>query len=177
MDMKPKLLTFCLVLSVLLNIAVSGFVIFTVKSNSVFTGDYPTEDINLIARLHRVNYLGWSLTREIKTVDDRDLPVIISELAQNPNPKAIVFGDQTMYIMMDSRSLNGLTKEETRAVIAHEIGHYMLKHTPEPDINKEIAADIFALDYVERDALAEAILKLSHYDEEKRVRLKAIEEH
>lgn len=174
--MNAKLLTVCLSFSVLFNLAVSGLVILIFANKPVFTGNYPDENINLIARLHRVNYLGKSLTNEMEAVDNRNLPVIISELAQNPNPQALVLGEQVMYILMDSRSLNGLTKEETRAVIAHEIGHYMLKHTPEPDINKEIEADMFALDYVERDALAEAIRKLSHYDDEKSIRLKAISE-
>lgn len=174
--MNTKLLTICVFLSVLLNIFISSLVFFNISSPAVFSGNYMTEEINLIARLHRANYLSSSLKKEIEKNNEKDLPTIISELAKNPNPQALIYGERVMYILMDSESFNGLTKEETRAVIAHEIGHYLLKHTPEPDIQKEIEADRFALDYVDPKALSAAILKLSNYDEEKSVRLKAIQE-
>ena len=67
-----------------------------------------------------------------------------------------------------------LNNEQKRAYLAHEFGHYILKHTLEYDIQKEKEADLFALQFVGRDTLSETILKLSRYDEEKKVRIEAI---
>ena len=179
--MNNRILTACVAFSVLLNLAVSGFVIFTVNSSPVFTGDYLTEDINLWARIQRANFLGEVLRKQFEIDGGKNLPVIISQLAQNPNPQLWLSGEHGL-LKMDSKSFSILTREETEAVIAHELAHLILAHPPrgpeeEPDTNEEIEADMFALDYVSSMALAGAIKKLSHYEEEKIVRLQAINEH
>ena len=109
------------------------------------------------------------------------MPTIISQLAQNPNPQLWMSGEHGL-LKMNAQTFIVLTREETEAVIAHELAHIILEHIPkgpseEPDINKEIEADMFALDYVSSEAWAGAIKKLSHYEEEKSVRLQAIGEN
>ncbi len=179
--MNNNVLTACLAFSILLNLVVSGFVIFTVKSNPVFTGDYDTEDINILARTQRADFLGAVLKKQYEIDGGKNLPTIISQLAQNPNPQLWLSGEHGL-LKMDYQSFTVLTREETEAVIAHELAHLILGHTLKgpneaPDMNKEIEADMFALDYVSPEALSGAIRKLSHYEEERSTRLKAIEEH
>lgn len=181
MGVNNRILTACLAFSVLFNFIVNGLVIFTVKSSPVFTGDYDTEDINILARIQRADFLGAVLKKQFEIDGGKNLPTIISQLAQNPNPQLWLSGEHGL-LKMDYQSFTVLTREETEAVIAHELAHLILGHVPKGpnearDIKKEIEADMFALDYVSPEALSGAIRKLSHDEEENRVRLKAIEEH
>lgn len=171
--MKIRWLFISLGFSMLLNLVVGAAVVFAILGNPVVTGNYPTEDINLIARIQRANYIIGVLKRQIES-EGKDLPVIVSELAGNPNPQISIFG-KNILILMDSNSFNTLTKEETTAVIAHELGHYVLSHKPGQSLKKETEADRFALEYVSSDALIGAILKLSHSEKEKEDRLRGIE--
>ena len=82
-------------------------------------------------------------------------------------------------LKMNAQTFIVLTREETEAVIAHELAHIILGHIPkgpneEPDMAEEKEADKFAVRYVGRPALIGAIEKLSRNEEELRVRLKAI---
>ncbi len=82
---------------------------------------------------------------------------------------------------MNSRSFIILTREETEAVIAHELAHIILGHSfkrsnEKPDMEEEKKADKFAVRYVSRQALVGAIEKLSHDEHEKTTRIEAIRE-
>lgn len=175
--MGNRLLMLCVVISVLLNLIVSGFVIFTINSNPVFTGDYNTEDINLVARIQRANFLGEVLKKQFEIDGGKNLPTIISQLAQNPNPQLWLSGQ----LKMNPQSFTVLTREETEAVIAHELAHLILGHQPKKpdeksDIKEEIEADKFAVKYVSKQALISAIEKLSQNEQEKAIRIGAITE-
>lgn len=175
--MNAKQLTFCMVLSILLNVVVSGFVIFTIKNNPVFTGDYNTEDINLEARIQRANFLGYVLKKQFEIDGGKNLPTIIFQLAQNPNPQLWMSGE----LKMNSHSFTVLTKKETEAVIAHELAHIILGHSfkrsnEESDMEEEKGADKFAVRYVGRKALIGAIEKLSRNEHESATRVEAIQE-
>lgn len=174
--MKNRWLFIALGFSMILNLMVGAAVIFSILGNPVVTGNYPTEDINLVARIQRANYIIGVLKRQIESENGKNLPVIISELAGNPNPQISMFGKKIL-IFMDSRSFTTLTKEETMAVIAHELGHYVLGHKFGQSLKEETEADLFALEYVSAGALSEAILKLSHSEKEKKERLKGITGH
>lgn len=141
----------------------------------LYTGDYESENINLVAKIHRANFIGGTLIKQIENDNKKSLPVVILELSQvSDYPVRIRSGDPSIYIFMTGSSLNGFTKEETRAVIAHELGHYMLGHRDDNGIKSHIEADIFALQYVDRETLARAIIKFSRNDQEREQRLKAI---
>lgn len=176
--MKLKLITLCHVLSILINIVVSGFVIFTIRSNPVFTGNYQTEDINLWARMQRADFLGEVLRKQFEIDGGKNLPTIISQLAQNSNPQLWMSGEHG-FLKMNSQSFIVLTREETEAVIAHELAHLILGHPPqgpneESDMRKEIEADKYAARYVKQEYLRSAIKKLSRNEEELHQRLTAI---
>lgn len=161
----------------MLNLAVSCFVIFTIKSEPVFTGNYDTENINLVARIQRANFLGEVLKKQFEIDGGKNLPTIIAKLAQNTNPQLGMFGE----FKMNSQSFTVLTREETEAVIAHELAHFILGHSPkrpndESDMEEEIGADKFAIRYVSRQALIGAIQKLSNNEKERTTRTQAIEE-
>jgi len=173
--MGSRILTLCMVFSVPLNFALSGFVIFTIKNNPVFTGNYDTEDINLSARIQRANFIGEVLKKQFEIDGGKNLPTIISQLAQNPNPQLWMSGE----FKMNSRSFIVLTREEIEAVIAHELAHIVLGHFPkgpneESRLEEEIEADNFATRYVSRRALIGAIEKLSSNEYEKTTRIEAI---
>lgn len=170
---------FYFVFSVLINFAMSGFVIFTVKNNPIFTGDYNTEDINLVARIQRANFLGEVLKKQFEIDGGKNLPTIISKLAQNSNPQLWTSGE----LKMSSQSFTILTKEETEAVIAHELAHLILGHSfkkpnEESVMEEEIEADrlVATRRYVSRQALIRAIEKLSKNEEERATRVEAIGE-
>lgn len=176
--MTSRILTICLIFStIILNLTVSGFVIFTVKSNPVFTGDYDTENINLVARIQRANFLGEVLKKQFEIDGGKNLPTIISQLAQNSNPQLWMSGE----LKMNSQSFTILTRQETEAVIAHELAHLVLGHSPKgPNdksvMNEEKEADKFATRYVSRQALIGAIQKLSNNEEERTIRTQAVGE-
>ncbi len=175
--MGKRLMALCLAFSVLVNLLMVGLVIYMIKKNPVFTGDYTTENINLVARIQRANFLGYVLKKQFEIDGGKNLPTIISQLAQNPNPQLWMSGE----LKMNSRSFNILTREETEAVIAHELAHLILEHSPqgqdqESDMKEEIEADKFAARYVSRQALIGAIEKLSQDESEKITRTKAIVE-
>lgn len=162
-------------LSVLLNLMVCIVVIFPMLSNPVVTGNYLTEDINLMARIQRANFLGEVLKKQFEIDGGKNLPTIISQLAQNPNPQLWMSGE----LKMNSQSFTVLTREETEAVIAHELAHLILGHLPkkpkeESNMEEEINADKFAVRYVSRRALIGAIEKLSRNKHEKTTRVEAI---
>lgn len=144
-------------------------------NNSIFTGDYNTEDINLVARIQRANFLGEVLKKQFEIDGGENLPTIISRLAQNPNPQLWTSGE----FKMNSQSFIILTREETEAVIAHELAHIVLGHQPKKpndksDMEEEIEADKFAVRYVNPQALIDAIKKLSSNEDEKATRIKAV---
>lgn len=169
----------CLIFSVLLNFIVNGFVIFTIKSKPVFTGNYNSEKINLVARIQRANFLGEVLKKQFEIDGGKNLPTIIAQLAQNTNPQLGMFGE----FKMDSQSFTVLTKEETEAVIAHELAHLILGHSfkgpnDESNMEEEKEADklVAARKYVSRQALVRAIEKLSKNEKERTIRIEAISE-
>ena len=173
--MKNRWLFIALGFSTLLNMVVGSMFVFSILSNPVFTGDYDTEDINLWARIQRANFLGEVLKRQFEIDGGKNLPTIISQLAQNPNPQLWMSGE----LRMSSQSFIVLTREETEAVIAHELAHLILGHLPkgpneESDMEEEKEADKFAVRYVERRALIGAIEKLSRNEYEKATRVAAI---
>lgn len=177
--MNTRLLTVCLIFSVILNLIVSGFVIFTIKSEPVFTGNYDTEDINLGARVQRAKFLGEVIKKQFEIDGGKNLPTIIAQLAHNSNPQLWMSGE----FKMNSQSFTVLTREETEAVIAHELAHLILGHSfKRPNeksvMEEEIEADelIVARRYVSRQALIGAIEKLSKNEEERAIRIGAISE-
>ena len=164
--------------STLLNVVAGYVFVFSILSRPVFSGNYDTEDINLFARIQRANFLGDVLKQQFEIDGGKNLPTIISQLAQNPNPQLWMSGEHG-FLKMNSQSFTVLTREETEAVIAHELAHLILRHSPkgsndEPDMKEEIEADRYAARYVKREYLSSAIKKLSRNEEELRVRLKAI---
>ena len=164
--------------SILLNFVVSVFMIFVVKSSPIFTGNYDNEDINLVARIQRANFLGEVLRKQYEIDGGKNLPTIISQLAQNPNPQ-LWMSEKHGLLKMNSRSFIILTREETEAVIAHELAHLILEHPPkkpngESVIEEEKEADKFAVRYVDQQALVGAIEKLSRNDYERATRIEAI---
>ena len=147
-------------------------------SNPVFTGDYNTEDINLWARMQRADFLGEVVKKQFELDGGKNLPTIISQLAQNPNPQLWMSGEHGL-LKMNAQSFIVLTREETEAVIAHELAHIILEHTPkrpdeESDMEEEKEADKFAVRYVDRQALIGAIEKLSRNEYEIATRVGAI---
>lgn len=161
----------------LLNTVVGAVMVFSMLNNPVFTGNYNTEDINLFARMQRADFLGEVLKKQFEIDGGKNLPTIISRLAQNPNPQLWMSGE----LKMNAQAFIVLTKEETEAVIAHELAHIILEHTPKrpdegSDMEEEKEADKFALRYVERQALIGAIEKLSRNEHEKAARVAAINE-
>ena len=147
----------------------------SILSNPVFTGDYNTEDINLWARMQRADFLGEVVKKQFELDGGKNLPTIISQLAQNPNPQLWMSGE----LKMNAQTFIVLTREETEAVIAHELAHIILKHTPkrpdeESDMEEEKEADKFALRYVSGQALIGAIEKLSRNEYEIATRVGAI---
>lgn len=176
--MNNRLLNLCVIVSFLLNLILSWFVGYVIIRTPVFTGNYQTEDINLVARIQRANFLGEVLKKQFEVDGGKNLPIIISQLAQNSNPQLWLSGEYGLF-KMDSRSFIVLTKEETEAVIAHELAHIILGHplkkpNNESDIKEEQEADNFAVRYVSRRALVGAIEKLSHNDNERTIRIEAI---
>lgn len=166
--------------STLLNLVIGGVFVFYILSNPVFTGNYDTEDINLFARIQRANFLGEVLKKQFEIDGGKNLPTIISQLAQNPNPQLWMSGEHG-FLKMNSQSFTVLTREETEAVIAHELAHIILGHIPkgpneEPDMAEEKEADKFAIRYVDRQALIGAIEKLSRNEHERATRVEAIRE-
>ncbi len=175
--MSNRLLALCVVLSALLNLIVSGFMVSAINNSPVFSGNYSTENINLVARIQRANFLGEVLKKQFEIDGGKNLPTIISQLAQNPNPQLWISGE----LKMNSQSFIILTKEETEAVIAHELAHFILgHHSKELDegsnMEEEKEADRFAVRYVGRQALIGAIDKLSHDERERTTRVEAIGE-
>ena len=176
--MKPKLIIFCHVLSVLINIAVGVGIIFIIRSNPVFTGNYKTEDINLFARIQRADFLSEVLRKQFEIDGGKNLPTVISKLAQNSNPQLWLSGEYVL-LKMDSQSFIILTREETEAVIAHELAHLILGHSfggvnDELNMEQEIEADRYAVRYIKREYLNSALKKLSRNEEELEKRLNAI---
>lgn len=176
--MEKRLLTLFVVSSVLINLAVSGFMIYTVRSNPIFTGNYNTENINLVARIQRANFLGEILKKQFEIDGGKNLPTIISQLAQNPSPQLWTSGEYGL-LKMNSQSFVVLTREETEAVIAHELAHIILEHSfkkpdEESSMKEEQEADKFAVRYVSRRALVGAIEKLSRNELERVARVEAL---
>ena len=152
----------------------------SILSNPVFTGDYNTEDINLWARMQRADFLGEVVKKQFELDGGKNLPTIISQLAQNPNPQLWMSGEHGL-LKMNAQSFIVLTREETEAVIAHELAHIILEHTPkrpdeESNMEEEKEADKFAVRYVDRQALIGAIEKLSRNEHERAARVEAIRE-
>ena len=161
--------------STLLNVVAGYVFVFSILSRPVFSGNYDTEDINLFARIQRADFLGEVLRKQFETDGGKNLPTIISQLAQNPNPQLWMSGE----LKMNAQTFIVLTREETEAVIAHELAHIILKHTPkrpdeESDMEEEKEADKFALRYVSGQALIGAIEKLSRNEYEIATRVGAI---
>lgn len=177
--MNTRLLTVCLIFSTILNLTMNGFLIFTINNQAVFTGDYQSEDINLVARIQRANFLGEILKKQFEIDGGKNLPTIISKLAQNSNPQLWTSGE----FKMNSHSFTVLTREETEAVIAHELAHIILGHSPkrpndESIMEEEKEADklVATRKYVSRRALIGAIEKLSKNENERIARVGAIGE-
>src|SRR3989344_9495336 len=153
--MSNKPLIACIVFLVLLNFVVSGLVIFVIISNPIFTGNYQTEDINLFARIQRADFLSEVLRKQFEIDGGKNLPTVISKLAQNPNPQLWLSGEYVL-LKMDSQSFTVLTREETEAVIAHELAHLILGHSfgglnDKLDMKQEIEADRYAVRYIKRE--------------------------
>lgn len=175
--MRNRWLFLALGFSVLLNMVVGVVVVFPILSNPVVTGNYLTEDINLVARIQRANFLGEVLKKQFEIDGGKNLPTIISQLAQDPRPQLWMSGE----LKMNSQSFIVLTREETEAVIAHELAHIILGHPfkkphEKPDMKEEMEADklIATRRYVSRQALIGAIEKLSRNEHEKATRVGAI---
>lgn len=180
--MRNRWLFVALGFSVLINVVVGAVVVFPISSNPVVTGNYLTEDINLAARIHRANFLGEVLKKQFEIEGGKNLPTIISQLAQNPNPQLWMSGEYVL-LKMNSRSFIVLTREETEAVIAHELAHIILGHSfkkpgEKQDIGEEIDADRYVvryIKYIKLEHLKSAITKSSFNEEELRLRLDALE--
>ena len=171
---KETYVVIALIMSTMINTFLCAVVAYALVP--IYTGNYGTEDINVVARIQRGNYISRGLKNEIELAGNKILPMIIVALSSKDltSPQEVIFGDYVIYINMDSDSLNGLTKEETKAVIAHGIGHYMLGHTQRGRISDEISADRFASQYVNSKVLAGVIDKIVYDDVEKLARLQAI---
>ena len=166
--------------STLLNVVAGYVFVFSILSRPVFSGNYDTEDINLFARIQRADFLGEVLRKQFETDGGKNLPTIISQLAQNPNPQLWMSGEHGL-LKMNAQAFIVLTREETEAVIAHELAHIFLEHPPrgpneESDMEEEKEADKFAVRYVARQALIRAIEKLSRNEHERATRVEAIGE-
>src|SRR3989338_8155693 len=94
--MKNKWPFIALGFSTFLNILIGGAFVFSILSNPVFTGNYDTEDINLFARIQRADFLGEVLRKQFETDGGKNLPTIISKLAQNSNPQLWMSGELKM---------------------------------------------------------------------------------
>ena len=177
--MKNRWLLIVLGFSVLLNVVVGALVVYPILSNPVVTGNYLTEDINLVARIQRANFLGEVLKKQFEIDRGRSLPIVVSQLAQNPNPQLWSSSGEYVLLKMDSRSFTILTRKETEAVIAHELAHIILGHSfkgPNDPTNmkEEKEADELVVRYFGHRGLIGAIGKLSLNEEERDSRIKAI---
>jgi Zn-dependent protease with chaperone function len=102
-------------------------------------------------------------------------------------PSQIVFTGDTLIIFIDLRLVSELNESEMKAVLAHEIGHYVLGHlnyrppfesvAAFDGLDREIGADYFAAKYEGSDAISSAIKKLVWDETEKNARLKALNIH
>ncbi len=99
-------------------------------------------------------------------------------------PSQVVFTGSTLLIFVNLGAIKDLAKSELEAVIAHEIGHYLLGHLDyfgpnsyagASDFDKEIQADAFATVYAGKSAVLSAVTKLVWDSDEKDARLKALE--
>lgn len=173
MGKKETCVILALVFSTIVNVFLSVFVAYPLWS--IYTGNYQSEDINVVARVQRANFLGEVLKKQFEMDGGKNLPIIISQLAQNSSPQLWMSGE----LKMNSRSFIILTREETEAVIAHELAHIILGHSfkkpnEESDMREEQEADKFAVKYVSRGALIGAIAKLSHNENERATRIESI---
>ncbi len=105
-------------------------------------------------------------------------------------PTQIAFTGESLYVFIKFDLAIELNEEELEAVVAHEIGHYELGHldfkpalyyseTFETEdsnkrIEKEVQADLFAIKYSNKQAMSSAIKKMVWDDNEKNIRLAAL---
>ncbi len=98
-------------------------------------------------------------------------------------PSQVVFTGDTLYILMDMVSVGKLSDSEMEAVLAHEVGHYVLGHLnyrlPDGDVGfdgfkREMEADSFAAKYEGNEAIVSAVKKLVWNENEKKIRLAAL---
>ena len=61
-----------------------------------------------------------------KTLDISSVPELY--LAMDRTPNACTYGDTRMFIVINSGLIESVTKEEIKAVIAHECGHIVCRH-------------------------------------------------
>ena len=174
---KETYIVVALVFSTILNLFLGIFVAYPLWP--IYTGNYQSENISMVAKIQRANFLSEVLKKQFELDGGKNLPTIISQLAQNPNPQLWTFFEGYVLLKMDSRSFNLLTREETEAVIAHELAHVVMGHFPkgpneESRIEEEIEADNFAGRYVSRQAIIRSIKNESRSEHEKIVRMKAL---
>lgn len=122
-----------------------------------------------------VKVVSEQLVRDIEKSYDIKMPLVeLSIRLSEYSEMGIRPYDGKILQLFLSPKIIGLTSGQKRAYLAHEFGHYILKHALEYDIQKEKEADLFTLQFAGRDDLSEAISIMSYYDEEKKVRIEAI---
>ncbi len=148
-----------------------------------------------LSRIYTINtdFRPDNLSRHIQKkieADNIKLPPIkiikfVSAYAYKPSQ--IVFTGDSLIIFIDMRLISELTDTEMKAVLAHEIGHYVLGHlnyrtlfegvATFDGLDREMGADFFAAKYEGRDAISSAVKKLVWDEVEKTTRLKALSSH
>lgn len=151
--------------------------------------------LNLLSRVYEINddfkadITSLSLQYKIKS-DGLKLPSVkiekfISAYAYPEPSWAALTKDGKLLVAVNLDLVNSLSGSELEAVIAHEMGHYILGHFKQPynsylgrrqrNIKEEIEADKFAAKYAGIEAIVSAITKLSGDENETNIRLDTLD--
>lgn len=130
-----------------------------------------------------IKIISEQLVRDIEKTYGNKLPSIelnirLSEYSET----GIQYNDNSKILQLFlPPKIIDLDNKQTRAYLAHELGHYILKHIDYPsprdsprDITKEIEADLFSLKFSSIEDLSSVIKKLVWDENERTIRLAAL---
>ena len=172
--MKPRpLLTWLIVLTLIVNTGLNVFFMFQLSRIYTINKDFkPDIASRLLLEKLEESHLKLPPVSIIKFVS-----------AYAYKPSQVVFTGDSLIIFIDLRLVSELNDMEMEAVLAHEIGHYVLGHlnyrpleeNKIPDsLEREIQADSFAEKYEGVEAISSAVKKLVWDNNEKIQRLAAL---
>lgn len=174
--MKPRNFLVCLIFLVLLaNTGLNVFLFYNLNKIYTINGDF------------KPDILLMEVQRKIEN-DELEIPPveIFKFISADIYAKDyVMFTSKKIIIFLNLNVLSNLNDSELKALIAHEIGHYVLGHlsdrprtfnvTEAGDLKQEKDADSFAAKHEGRESIASAISKLVWNEQEKKTRLDVLE--